>query len=179
MKAIEELSNLKREGLQIFPEDVILLLLYSHSDKPVINRTVLMKEVFLTYEEVLKEKEMKFINPEFFAYKFGPFSYRVSEALWFLSSGGLIQVQGRAKGKKEEFRITKNGVAVVKLLMKKMSRNVNKMLIEDLANKRKGWDQFGRNGILNYVYKMYQDYSVRSKIKQKYGTTIWGELFKE
>jgi uncharacterized protein YwgA len=181
MNIIKELENSKnKKGLRILPEDTILMLLYSHSDKPIINRTVLMKEVFLTYEEVLKkENGIELLNPEFFGHKFGPFSYRVSEAIWFLVSNGMIQVKGRAKGRKEEFRITEKGIGMIKLLLKKMKKDMVKVLIEDLTNKRKGWDQLGRNGILNYVYKMYENYAEKSKIKEKYGMTIWGELFKE
>ena len=44
----------------------------------------------------------------------------------------------------------------------------------EIAIKRKGWDQLGTEGILNYVYTHYPKYTEKSVIKNRYKDVIWG-----
>lgn len=168
----------------VIPEDVILSLLYA-SDKPIINRTVMMKEVFLAYEDVLKkltreEKEtIKIVNPQFFGYKFGAFSYKIAEVIGLLVGSGLIEKTGRAKSVNEQFKLTEKGKKAIEMALSKSATKHLKTLTEILKDKRKRWDQFGREGIINYTYKLYPKYAEGSKIKNRYSVTIWGKLFSE
>ena len=160
-------------------ESILLLLLYARKDKPIINRTVLYKELFLTYMEVLpKYSELvSFVVPHFIPYKYGPYSENIGEVLLNLLSAGYIDVRGRAKGRHELFLMTEAGKRYVETLVKKypeLSRVLN-----ELSEMRIAWDELGRDGILKYVYQNYPEYTTKSLVKEKYGGVSWGSTFRE
>jgi len=183
MKTVKELIKKmgKETKVKLLPEDVILLLLFAQKDKPIVNRTVLIKEVFLTYKEILGKYGIEFTDPQFFGYKYGPFSYYVSDALWILEKNGLIKRVGRAKCRKEKFEITVKGIEKTKHLLGILPKQIREKLLKEISLKRISWDQWSREGILNYVYKHYHEYAKKSKIKnkKKYMVTVWGQLFEE
>ena len=173
-----ELRRMKRPLLTL--DEMILLLLYTHKDKPIITRTLLFKELFLLYEEILKKyidkKEMP--DPVFIPYKYGPFSFPLSETLSSLITGGLVKVLGRAKGRDEEFMLTHIGENIVEKIIEDLPSSIREKLLEEITFKRIGWDQLGRDGILKYVYRKYKEYTPNSEIIEKYKGVEWG-VFEE
>ncbi len=175
----EKLKKMNKPILTL--DEMILLLLYAQKDKPIITRTLLFKELFLFYEEILKKiMDTKLMpNPNFIPYKYGPFSFPLSETLTSLVISGLVKVSGRAKGRDETFMLTPVGIKTAEEVLDKLPLFVRERLIKELKEKRIGWDQLGRDGILNYVYNKYKEYKVKSKIKGKYEGVEWGVLFEE
>ena len=89
-EAVEVFKTLKADTFSI--PDLVLLVLGAQ-DKPVHGRTLLMKEVFLLYEEVLKDCSE---DPGFVKYRLGPYSFHVVEALRVLDSDGVLEARAAA-----------------------------------------------------------------------------------
>ena len=166
-------------------DDMILLLLYVIKDKPIIHRTVLFKQIFLLYKEILpsliteRYKNIKIVDHEFYPYKYGPYSDKLSKSLTNLYEQGFIDVKGRAKGKLEKFLLTKRGETYFKKFVKPEFQEFMEELEKILKIKRIQWDQWSRDGILRYVYQNYPEYTTKSKLKNKYRRIKWGEIFQE
>lgn len=196
--------NFEDKDQHIELEDAILLLLSSIDyNKKIISRTLLMKEVFLLYEEIFRPlglaKSAKDVG--YIAYKFGPYSYQVNVSTISLVLAGKVQLvnyynrklKTSLNSKIDYQKDTKKGetfLAVYQTILKFeditkkyknlfSSKGVN---IEDLrktiADKKLRWDQRGSMGIIRYVYKTYKEYIVRSELKQAYPELFFG-LVKE
>ena len=141
----------------------------------------MFKELFLFYEEILKKNidTNRIPDPKFIPYKYGPFSFTLSEVLTSLVVGGLVENIGRAKGRDEMFKLTPAGIKMAEKVVNRLPSSIQEKLMKELKEKRIGWDQLGRDGILNYVYAKYEKYKEKSKIKDKYKGVEWGVLFEE
>lgn len=151
--------------------DIILILFYSQKDKPIFGRTMLIKQLFLVFTEILEGNNIKTQNPKFIPHNFGPYSFTVMQIvddLWFSRS---IIVEGRKRSRKEAFSLTKEG----EIRARKLFLNLNEDLQNTLREKRVGWDQLGTDGILNYVYKKYPKMIENSRIKSRYKEITWGK----
>ena len=164
-EAVEVFDALEVETFSI--SDLVLIVLGAQ-DKPVHGRTLLMKEVFLLYEEVLKDKSY---NPRFVKYRLGPYSFHVKEALSVLSTDGLLERSGRPNSNSESFRLTARGSKIAAEVMEKLSESERRLVSE----RRAGWDQLGTSGILNYVYTKYPEYKEKSVLKARYADVVWGQ----
>jgi len=160
-----------KKQAKLLVRDVILLLLYAIKDKPIYGRTMLMKQVFLTYEEILKKHGIVFQDPKFVPYKFGPYSFIVTQVLEDLHFAGYIRIEGRRNTKKEKFLLTDAGIKEAYRRFQTLPPKIR----EEIVKKRIGWDQLGTRGILNYVYTKYPKYKEKSEIKKKYKEIIWGQ----
>lgn len=139
--------------------DLVLALLYAHPDKPIFGRTMLVKQVFLLFNEVLSGTDLEIQNPKFVPHNYGPYSFTVMqivEDLWF---SRFISVSGRKNSRKESFKLTTEGRERAAESFKKLDPELQR----DIINKRVGWDQLGTDGILRYVYENYPDMKVNSK----------------
>ncbi|WP_281767482.1 hypothetical protein [Methanoculleus bourgensis] len=155
---------------KVLISDLILVLLYAHPEKPIFGRTMLIKQAFLLFEEVLSSAELEVQNPKFVPHNYGPYSFTVMqivEDLWF---SRCINVSGRKNSRKESFKLTKEGMNRAAEAFNKLNQEVQ----QDIRNKRVGWDQLGTDGILRYVYENYPDMKVNSKIKNRYEEIVWG-----
>ena len=146
---------------------VFVQFLYAQ-DKPIHGRTLLIKELFLLYKRQLT-KEVQ--NPKFIPYRFGPYSFHLMELINTLNLNGFIQVKGRRNSNSESFSLTEKG----KKYAKKVFKKLNKKTKNEVIQKRKGWDQLGISGILNYVYTHYPKYKKKSILKRRYKDIIWGQ----
>lgn len=184
----------------------ILLLLYSPTttgDKvnvPIAGRTRLMKMGFLFKEEVLSDfqKDRTFdevVLPEYFAWKYGPFSGELLNDLEFLinqeyiksrsgSSPILAELDEAEYGEydfwidnmdefrvreydEEVFELTKEkGLPKAKEIWDALSENQKKYLIEF----KRVLNRASLNKILEYVYKKYQKkgYIDKSLVRERY-----------
>ena len=160
----------KKEKLDLLVRDVLLMLLYARRDKPIYGRTMLMKQVFLLFEEILKKYDLKVQNPKFVPYYYGPYSFTVAKVAEDLAFAGYIRIEGKKNTRKERFMITEQGIREIEEKWKKLSENLKK----EIENHRIAWDQMGTDGILKYVYTYYPEFKEKSKIKDKYKDIKWG-----
>lgn len=163
-QAVEEFDALEVPEFSL--RDLVLVVLGAQ-DKPVHGKTLLMKEVFLMHEEVLKSRSS---DPNFVPYRFGPYSFHVAGLLRELAADGILEVRGRANSNSESFRLTAKGRKMAAKVMKRLSKGER----EAVSAKRMGWDQLGTHGVLNYVYKHYPRYKEKSIVKKRYKDVVWG-----
>jgi len=184
----------------------ILLLLYSPTTKggkmnvAIAGRTRLMKMGFLFKEEVLSDfqKDKTFdevILPEYFAWKYGPFSGGLLNDLEFLINQEYIKSQSGSSPipaeldeaefgeydfwveDMDEFRVREYNEEVFELTEEKglpkakeiwdvLSENQQKYLIEF----KKVLNRASLNRILEYVYKKYkaEGYIDKSLVRERY-----------
>ncbi len=149
--------------------DVILVLLYAQSDKPIHGRTLMMKEVFLTINEILSPKRVE--DPKFVPHRYGMYSFLVANRLKNLQYNGLIKVEGKKHASSERFQLSNIGIEKASAIFGKLSYHLQ----NDLREKRKGWDQLGIRGILRLVYGKYPKFTARSKLRDRYKPITWGK----
>lgn len=156
------------ESKLLIVSDPILILLYSHAEKPIFGRVQMIKQVFLLTREVLNENEVQ--DAHFVPYRYGMYSFLVGNALTNLEFSGYIERRGRKNSKLEQFHITEKG----KQCISEVFNSLPKALQEKIREKRKGWDQLGYDGILRLVYQKYPEYKEESRLKERYKPIIWG-----
>jgi len=191
--------------MKLTGKKLILLFLYAPTagDKvnvPIAGRTRLMKMGFLFKEEILidfqKDKTFDEVNlPEYFAWKYGPFSGELLNDLEFLINQEYIKSrsgsspipaeldeaefgeydfwvedlnQFRVREYEEElFELTnEKGLLKAKEIWDVLSENQHQYLIEF----KKVLNQASLNRILEYVYKKYQKegYIDKSLVRERY-----------
>lgn len=148
--------------------DAILLLLYAQQDKPIYGRISMMKQVFLVTHEVFNESEVQ--DGRFVPYYYGYYSFQVTNDLQNLEFLGFITRKGRHNSKLEQFQISEKGEKYISELFEKLPKDTQTSLKE----RRKGWDQLGYKGILNYMYTKYPKSIEKSRLKEKYKPIKWG-----
>jgi len=165
------LSGIKEKGEKpLLTEDLVLILLYARADRPIYGKTMLMKEVFLMCEEILKPEGVRTQDPRFVPYKYGPYSFNVMQTLETMVVANLIASSGKRNSRKEAFILTGIGVKRAEQKFERLPADVR----ESLESLRVGWDQLGTHGILQYVYQKYERYKAESEIKSRYKDIIWG-----
>lgn len=152
---------------QYSPTDLIFIIL-SAQNKPIHGRILLMKELFLLYNRIMLENSE---NPKFVPYRFGPYSFHLTELVHTLRDDGFIKIDGKVNSRSESFSLTEKGLRRGKIIFKRLSIDKQKIIQE----KRKGWDQLGVDGILNYVYTHYKKYKANSVLKNRYKDIVWGK----
>lgn len=151
----------RTEKYNIMLKDSIILLLGANQDSPIETRTVLYKELFLFYDEILSNPEVKkyfnVVDPEFVPYIYGPFSFKMASDLGELIYDEVVSREGKKNN--EKFRITDFGISIYNKLKDKISSTqISDLLIDKLKDKRIGWDQLGRRGLVNRIKDMYPKY---------------------
>jgi len=160
----------KREKPDLLVKDVLLMLLYAKRDKPIYGRTMLMKQIFLLFKEVLNKYELNVQNPKFVPYYYGPYSFMVAKVLEDLAFAGYVEIKGKKNTRKERFMLTDHGVREIENKWKDLDTNLK----EEIKKHRIAWDQMGTDGILKYIYTYYPEFKEKSKIKNKYKDIKWG-----
>jgi len=129
--------------------DIILLLL---ANGKTTGRTMMQKQAFLAYEELLKDySEDLLYHPD----KFGPFSGLVGDSLKYLRNQGLIKVINRGEGH-QTYLLTEEG----KRKAEEISRKLPDEIKNALKNQKISWDEWDTKGILRYVCRKYPDYAI-------------------
>jgi uncharacterized protein YwgA len=166
-RARQVFKTLERPELTV--ADVILLLLYAHKDKPIYGRISLMKQVFLLIHEVLDEKRVQ--DPKYVPKRYGMYSYLVANTVSNLEFADFLTRKGKKNTKTESFRISEKGAKYAASIFQSLPDSVQQKIIES----RKGWDQWGREGLLRYVYREYKEYKDASVLKNRYAPILWGK----
>jgi DNA-binding PadR family transcriptional regulator len=157
------LTRRGREGEPLTSRKVILALLGTFPERPIINRIVMMKEAFLLEKEVARDIGLNIESLRFTPYEYGPYSKPVDDALRQLEEERLIQIEREAHGQKEIIKLTDKGKQIAQTLLETIPNEQTQYL----KRKRKGWDQLGYYGILQKVYDEYPAYRSKSKITEK------------
>jgi len=144
------------------PTELILLLLAS-STRPVKGAISLMKSTFLLFKEKLSEFNIPALSPNYIPYYYGPYSFDIDQSLYSLEEEGLIIIKGKRSSNKESFALTKKGQEKAKKIFDSLPEDFK----DHLRSWRRGLDEMGNDGILKDVYKKYEEYTVKSKIKNK------------
>jgi uncharacterized protein YwgA len=185
-------------------KDLLLTLLYlpgvsSDYNEPIAGRTRLTKMFFLFEKEIYKNFDnFKITNmPEFFAYKYGPFSKDLLDDIRFFCNIGFINEEPLEEdmtepeiheycfdiiddigygeedvntcnfGSKKEMRYS---------LTKKGEKYVKENLIDKFSEEQKDLlskfkqkiNELPLDAILEYVYNKYPESAEKSNIKEKY-----------
>lgn len=148
--------------------DVILCLLYAHSERPIYGRIMITKQVFLTIKEVLGDPHVE--NPRFVPYRYGPYSFTLTHMLSNMRYDSLIDVCGKKNTQSELFLLTDRGMKTADTKFSALPEEQQSVL----ADKRKSWDQLHQKGILSYVYDRYPEYTSNSRITHIYKSITWG-----
>ena len=155
-QALEVFQTLKVRKFTI--SDLVLVILGAQ-DKPVHGKTLLMKELFLLHKEVIKDASS---NPRFVKGRLGPHSWHIENALRMLHEGGVLDRRRFQNSSVESFQLTPKGVKMAEKVLRKMYKSDQRLV----SSKRKGWDQLGERGALNYIYTKYPEYKkLRSEEK--------------
>lgn len=168
----EALKKYRELPKPVLGQDELVLLLLGLLDKPVNGRTVLMKELFLLYEE-LKNK-VHVASPRFYPWKYGPYSSELLLVVELLEHYGYISVKNRRTATATKYMLTGKGRKVAEAVIERLARMLGEDYVKKLRQLRVGWDQLGHHGILNYVYKRYPEYREKSLLKGKYRPVDWG-----
>ena len=164
-----ELRRTKKKSVTKYGlTEIILHVLYANKDKPINGRIAITKQIFLAIKEIFTEEKVEKAN--FIPYKYGPYSFLITQILTNLQYDGLIQTSGQKNSSNEKFRLTEKGE---KIVTKKFQR-LPKQLKADLIERRKGWDESHTDGILGYVYDRYPEYTEKSRISKRYHSIKWG-----
>jgi uncharacterized protein YwgA len=186
--------------MKLTGKKLLLLLLYSPINGETINvpitgRTRFMKMVFLFEKEVLPDfkrdrtfEEIRF--PEFFGWKYGPFSKDLLNDLEFLINQQYIKVEISTSAPisaeldefnywiedldefesreydEEIFKLDNKGISKAAEIWSNLSENQKKLLVEF----KRVLNRAPLDRILDYVYKKYykEGYIDKSLIREKY-----------
>jgi uncharacterized protein YwgA len=157
------LSDRASEGAPRWDVTQVLLALLGAVSRPIINRIVLMKEVFLLEKEEARELNININQLGFIPYDYGPYSKLVDDAIREMELEGLLLIEREAQGQKEIICLSEEGRHKADEILKTLEETK----LERLRRKRKGWDQLGYSGILQKVYEEYPAYRTKSKIADK------------
>ena len=166
-EANEMLNALKPKQFTI--ADTTMILLYAQHEKPICGRVLLVKEFFLLVKEILNEYDIQ--DPQFVAYRYGAYSFSLGSVLSNLEFLGYMARMGNKNSKNEQFKLTNKGKEVASEIWDNLSKDIQ----NEIATKRMGWDQLGRDGILRLVYRKYPKYARNSYIKGRYKEISWGK----
>lgn len=159
-----KLMEYSKDNQFMFVQDWILALLYSNP-APIIGITSFIKQLFLVFMEFAVEENIPTENPGFKAYKFGPYSERIEDAIIGLEDANVIITDTRRRGSSSEyFYLTEEvGIKVALKSYKKLTSEQQRKL----RRKRKGWHQSGPDGLINYIYRKYPEYAEESLILER------------
>lgn len=190
LKPPDEVVHKRKIVNKIALNDSILMLLsiIDHNRK-VISRTLMQREIFLFYEEVLKSMGLSqgAIEAGFFPYKYGPYSIDVNLALSTLIFSGEITVQNYYED--PEGNRTRKFLTVFStdVDFNKVATKYEEVIIgigytmrafQNIVRDRKqAWDQSKANGINKLLLsKGFRDWYSNRSLKDVYPNINFGKI---
>ena len=170
-------------------DSILMLLSVIDHNRKVISRTLMQREIFLFYEEVLKSMGLSqgAIDAGFFPYKYGPYSIDANLALSTLIFSGEITVQNyykdleRKKGRKF-LTVFSTNVDFNKVATKYeeviISMGYTMGGFQNIVRDRKqAWDQSKANGINKLLLsKGFRDWYDHRSLKDVYPNINFGKI---
>lgn len=163
LRELQKIYDYSKNHQFMFVQDWILSLMYTNTEVPIIGITCFEKMLFLTIYEFAQEQNIPSENPGFKGYKFGPYSERIDDILNGLEDADLIKTEGRRGTKGEYFILTKTGQEMAKKSFDKLTPDQQKKYIE----LRLDWHQLGFDGLENYIYKKYPEFTKESLVLER------------
>lgn len=145
-------SESKKNPLQRF-----ITMIVGVGSKPVQGKIMLIKETFMFY----KKKRELFKNPptiDYYPHKFGPYSKEI------VIETKVMQRKGILESKDGAIWLSPMGVKIFADIASEYSKEE----LESLKSYRIGLDELSTDGIMKFVYENYIEYTVNSKVKEKY-----------
>ena len=141
-------SNLK-------PDEVILLLLKFGK---ISGRTMLQKQVFIAYKEILKDSVSDLLfHPD----QYGPYSRLITDAVAKLKFEGDIKIISKGESH-STYYLTMSGKERINNIIEK--KRINSAILKKLEEQKRDWDEWATDGIIQYVYRNYPEYATKTKI---------------
>lgn len=134
-----------------------IVTLLGTTNYPIRGRTLLVKEAFL----FLKNMDKELVDPpeiSFFPHRYGPYSRYLSNKLRELVIDGVITIYGNKIG------LSHVGDSILNNIRSRYSDEEWRALKEF----RIKLDQKGTDGIMKVVYEKFPEYTVNSKVKDRY-----------
>lgn len=134
-----------------------LVTLLGTTGLPIRGRVLLVKETFL-FLDTMKDKLLDVPDISFYPHRYGPYSRYLINKLKELQNDGVLSVDGN------KISLNGNGHVVLEEVKKEYGAEQWNELIEY----RIKLDQKGTDGIMKVVYEEYPEYTVNSKVKDRY-----------
>lgn len=190
-KNIERFENKVYTSINL--NDSILMLLSSIDyNKKIISRTLLQREVFLFYEDILNNIGLSegASDAGFFPYKYGPYSIDVNLALSTLIFSGKILIENYYKDTeysrdKKRFRFLT--VFITDINFNDVANKYEELLADRgytierfhvmVQEKKHAWDQNGVKGITNLLLsKGFKEWYNKKTLKDVYPSINFGKI---
>ncbi|WP_290705350.1 hypothetical protein, partial [Ferroplasma sp. Type II] len=190
----EEIKSIKYENIKrISLNDSILMLLSAMDyNKKIISRTLFQREVFLFYEDILKDLGISkgAVEAGFFPYKYGPYSIDVNLSLSTLIFSGVIQVDNfyksqEGKNKRSFLTVFTTGEDFDKVAKKYEDIFIDKgVTLENfrkiLCDRKHAWDQSEAKGIAKLlISKGFKEWYNKKSLDDSYPLIHFGKIREE
>lgn len=153
-----------QEYLEKFEEGILgdktksfIVLLLGSTGMPIRGRILLIKEAFLFLQDL---KGVLIDPPElfFFPHKYGPYSRYLINKLKELRIEGIISIENN------KILLNENG----KRIFNRMKRTYTAEALQSIVDYRIRLDQKGTDGIMKVVYERFSEYTVKSRVRERY-----------
>lgn len=187
-------------------DSIIMVLSSIEYNKRIISRTLMHREVFLFYEELLKPLGLSegAIEAGFFPYKYGPYSIDVNLALSTLIVSGIVcvtnyydepiekvvpkenEIETFKKRKKNKFLTVFSTGENFDYVGSKYDELLNekgftvKHFQEMISEKKQAWDQSTAKGIAKLLLsKGFKEWSEKKSLEEVYSSINFGKITEE
>lgn len=193
---IIEIANISKgldRKLSIDLRGAVLLLMTSiNHQKSVVSRTLMQKEVFLLYDQILTPKGLShgFHDASFAFYKYGPYSYKLNVVLSSLVFSGIVRVKNFYTLNGDYQKPTKKFLTFFQTDADfyEIAKNYNDLLSEksisieelknEIADRKRSWDQSGYKGITKLILENpnYAKEFNRMTLKDAFPEVTFGKI---
>lgn len=166
LRQAQKLLDYSKEHLFMFVEDWIIAWMavkIGGEYAPTPGITAMQKQLFILTFEFAPQHNIPTENPGYKAYKYGPYAHRIDRALQTLDEAGLVTSKGRIGSNQERFYLTESGQIRGNSLLSRLDTNTR----NDLEALKADLQQFTLDGLLNYVYARYPEYTDKSEIFER------------
>ena len=146
------------------PNEWMLVLLGADDAKPILGKTVFVKELFVIGKESIADIDDEF---EFFPSRYGPYSRHFQPALDSLVREGLVieklcagMTGEKSRQSRMEYVLTPAGKTVANSLIDRLPEETKLKIHKS----KRILSSMGTWGIINYVYSNYPEYAVLSEL---------------
>ena len=175
--------------------DSILMLLSSIDyNKKIISRTLLQREIFLFYEDILNDLEISkgASDAGYFPYKYGPYSIDVNIAMSVLIFSGKILVSNYYSSEEENGEKNKKFLTVFETreVFENIAEKYEELLADKglnvesfhkkIVNRKISWDQSKSNGITKLLLSEgFKGWYNKKSLDKMYPSIFFGKIREE
>ncbi len=186
-------ENLKGKLSVNLRDAVILLMTSMDHQKSVVSRTLMQKEVFLLYDQILRPMGLSY-GPEedagFIFYKYGPYSYKLNVVLSSLVFTGKIRVNNFYQAGSDSDKPLNRFLTLFETdaEFSETARNYTELLSDrnisakelkfKISERKRSWDQSGYRGITKLILEdsIYAKRFNKVKLKDSFPKVSFGKI---